>query len=320
MIAGENAGAMSTIGNIDPQAAPAASPAAPVEPVATPGRETPPACLNCHATLSGAFCAACGQKTVDADPSLRDFLHDTTHELTHWEGRLLVTLRALFLRPGVLTEDFLAGRRARWLPPLRLYLICSLTFFAVTALVDAVTPEVPDDELARITIENPDGSKTLTPEARAELAEGLTGRLFGVDRLERAAAQPEVLDNAFIDFYPRAMFVLLPLFALLTWTVWRRRRPRYPAHLYTALHVHAAWFGAFAVSTATSAVLWKPAQAVVELAAFVFCAVYGVRAMRRIFGESWPRTLAKSAVVTFAYMLCLFPVSLLLLAWVLFTI
>ena len=45
--------------------------------------------------------------------------------------------------------------------------------------------------------------------------------------------------------------------------------------------------------------------------------MYGLLAVRRIFGDSWPTTIAKAAAVTVAYAFCLFTVSLALLAYVL---
>ena len=52
-----------------------------------------------------------------------------------WDSRLVRTLRLLFSSPGALTEEFVAGRRARYIGPLRLYLIASVLFFATYSLV-----------------------------------------------------------------------------------------------------------------------------------------------------------------------------------------
>jgi hypothetical protein len=46
------------------------------------------ACYNCGTTLTGPFCAACGQKVQELDPSLKHFLHDLTHELLHFDGKI----------------------------------------------------------------------------------------------------------------------------------------------------------------------------------------------------------------------------------------
>jgi hypothetical protein len=273
--------------------------------------------LNCGAALTGPYCASCGQENRATDPTLRELVHETAHELTQWEGKVPRTLKALFLRPGLLTLDVLAGRRARWLPPLRLYLICSVAFFLSAPLVEAITHRSAR-ETARITISNPDGSTMLTPEARAEIAKGLPGRIFGVERLERAAANSGQLSRLARTAYPKAMFVLLPLFALLTRVAWRRALPRYPAHLYTALHLHAAWFGAGALATiATGLIPSDTAATVIAIAAVTYIAWYGLVAARRVFGDPWIVTIAKAGAVAVAYSVCLFATSLLMLAYAL---
>jgi Protein of unknown function (DUF3667) len=96
-------------------------------------------CLNCGRPLTGPYCAECGQKQRDTDPTLREFLHETSAEFTQWDGKIPSTLKTLFLEPGGLTEDFLAGRRVRWLQPLRLYLICSLAFFVSKPVGQAIS-------------------------------------------------------------------------------------------------------------------------------------------------------------------------------------
>ena len=86
-------------------------------------------CLNCGASLSGLFCASCGQRDLPPYPSVRELAVDAVSEFSGWDGRLASTLRALIQRPGKLTHEFLEGRRVRYISPLRLYLMASLVYF-----------------------------------------------------------------------------------------------------------------------------------------------------------------------------------------------
>src|SRR6516225_4826461 len=86
-------------------------------------------CENCGAVVSGRYCAACGQRVEPPLHSLWHFTKTATEDLTHADSRLWRTLGALLFRPGYLTREFLAGRRARYLPPVRLYLVISVLFF-----------------------------------------------------------------------------------------------------------------------------------------------------------------------------------------------
>ena len=76
-------------------------------------------CLNCGDELRGHFCAACGQRSVPANPTVAEFAGDVWQELSGYDGRIAATFRNL-LRPGRLTVDYLQGRRARYAagPPL----------------------------------------------------------------------------------------------------------------------------------------------------------------------------------------------------------
>ena len=58
---------------------------------------------------------------------------DVAAEFSGWDGRLATSLRDLVLRPGMLTREFLEGRRVRYISPLRLYLIASLVYFLLAA-------------------------------------------------------------------------------------------------------------------------------------------------------------------------------------------
>jgi hypothetical protein len=133
-------------------------------------------CLNCGAPLAGPYCAACGQRRLNLDPTFHDLLHDASHELTHWEGKVPGTLVTLFLHPGRLTIDFLSGRRARWLSPLRLYLICSVAYFVSVPLMQSATKR-SSEELAMLVVTRSDGTKAMTPEGRAELQGTLPSRV-----------------------------------------------------------------------------------------------------------------------------------------------
>ena len=91
-------------------------------------------CANCDAPLSGPYCSQCGQHAHESSRSIGTLFHDAWHVVTHVDGRFWQTIGALLLRPGKLTVEYFAERRARYLPPVRLYLVLSLIFFALASL------------------------------------------------------------------------------------------------------------------------------------------------------------------------------------------
>ena len=99
-------------------------------------REEPGACPECGTALVGEFCHACGEKRPEArDLSIRRFFSEAAQELTSVEhSKLFHTVRALLFRPGLLTNEWRAGRRRRYLKPLNLCLgILAIHFFAYSA-------------------------------------------------------------------------------------------------------------------------------------------------------------------------------------------
>jgi len=90
-----------------------------------------PVCLNCHARLRGQYCGHCGQRSQNRLISIWQLLQEAFGDLLELDSRLWRTLVPLLTRPGRLTRDYLEGRRARYMPPFRTYLVLSVIFFVV---------------------------------------------------------------------------------------------------------------------------------------------------------------------------------------------
>jgi hypothetical protein len=106
-------------------------------------------CSNCGKSLSGEYCAACGQRHEPHIHSMAHFASEAFESITHADSRLWRTLGYLLAKPGRLTREFFDGRRATYLPPFRLYLVISVAFFLLgpsadssVAIKDAETVEL----------------------------------------------------------------------------------------------------------------------------------------------------------------------------------
>lgn len=232
-------------------------------------------CANCAAPLTGPFCAACGQKARPPNPSVRDFLKDLVEELLEVDGKIFRSTWLLFARPGFLTREMFADRRAAYVSPLKLYLSFSVLFFAAFALAPT---------LLELTYK-PDDAETLDAAALAQRAAEI-----------RAAA-----NDAFNRWLPRLMFVLMPIFAALVMLVRPRKGLNYPQHLSFAMHVHAVAFlvatlvalaNIVAVPFLSKAATFGGLVFVVAHSAFAFHNAYGMR----VWGTLW-----RAAVVGATY-------------------
>lgn len=84
----------------------------------------PANCIECGTPLAGSYCHQCGEKFPDPhDLTLKHFFHHGFHELTHLDSKIFRTIRTLLLNPGVLSAEYVTGRRQRYVLPLRLFLV-----------------------------------------------------------------------------------------------------------------------------------------------------------------------------------------------------
>ncbi|OOG40135.1 hypothetical protein B0E52_12225 [Rhodanobacter sp. C06] len=93
------------------------------------------ACANCAAPLGGEYCAQCGERRLHPDEhTLRHIVGEWFEAFSHGEGRLLVSLRTLLLKPGELTREYFRGRRVPYARPVALFFAVNLLYFLLTTL------------------------------------------------------------------------------------------------------------------------------------------------------------------------------------------
>lgn len=86
-------------------------------------------CENCDAPLTGHYCGKCGQAAVDYRRSFRHVITDVLDSFLNWDSKFFATIALLLVKPWRLTNEFLGGKRVRYVNPLRLYLLASILFF-----------------------------------------------------------------------------------------------------------------------------------------------------------------------------------------------
>ncbi len=125
-------------------------------------------CANCGATLMGPVCHACGQHADLYKRPVWRLIGDSISDMFALDGRVLRTLYELMAFPGRVTRDYLKGRRGRYIPPFRLYLIASLAFFLILPLVNPAGSMIGYDpegsEIARERLDEALAAGEMTPE------------------------------------------------------------------------------------------------------------------------------------------------------------
>lgn len=210
-------------------------------------------------------------------PTIGHMVHELTHELLHVDGRLWRTVAALFLQPGRLTAEYWAGRRASWIGPFRIFLIAAAAHLLLVAGIGPMNFQTLVQRTAN-------GDLDVSIGSAAERRAGLGG-MTSVGTSEQEAYL-ERLRRA----YASVRYTAVPVFALATLALYRRRQSHVAAHVVLAVHFYAFWYS---VSILTSR-LPAPAGGWIGVA---LSAAYLVLALRRVFGEGLVRTLAKAAVL-----------------------
>jgi len=290
-----------------------------------------PDCRNCGARLLGQYCGNCGQRSRGRLISLWELISDAFGDLLEIDSRLWQTLIQLMLRPGQLTHDYLQGRRARYMPPFRMYLVMSLLFFVVAffdpreelgiffepvAELEAAIEENAASRGPVISFEDDDEDDDddedcdIEPSDVEELPE-LLKRRFTVERLTRVceavtADDGRALANKVLDKIPAALVILLPFMALVLKALYPLSRRYYVEHLLFFVHFHAFFFLMLTLQILFSrfaAMLSIPenAIAIIIFATSFYVPVYLFIGMRTVYGQGRLVTSLKFVVLTISY-------------------
>lgn len=286
----------------------------------------PALCPNCDAPVHGPYCAQCGQETQITVLKLRDFSHEYFQHFVTLESRLWRSLWTLVRYPGMLTTEFLAGRRRRYVRPLPLYISLSFALFLLMSwmpsqliqidglknLRDPGTqqPIVPADQLNngkpifQFTDTEAEGAGAMEglPElSKLEAKMGLPDWLKPLfkryyDAAQRWNQDPQAQLTRFLPIVqarlPYAVFAMVPLFAVSTSLLYFRRKRWYAEHFLFALHLHAFVFLTMLVT------LGANSDAVSPLLYFGWLAYLTMALRRWMGGRWWPQALRAWALVT----------------------
>lgn len=292
-------------------------------------------CLNCGANLTGAYCATCGQRAIVHNISVWELVRDLVEELFDFDSRLWRSVLPLLFRPGLMTRDYLAGRRARYVAPLRLYLMLSVAFFVLAAVTGhGINLVVDEADLRAIAEQDLDpevaGRVETAIQRRVDREQGLepdstscqqieiTGDFAAAhlrDRIIRACEKVAAdsgasLEAAAVDNIPIMMVVLIPVLALMMKLLYPLSRRYYVEHLLFVVHYHAFGFLLLTLliiaQTLGSAITWLESPARwLAIACGFYLAAYLYVAMRKVYGQGRTATALKYLLLVIAYFACL---------------
>ncbi|WP_262696087.1 DUF3667 domain-containing protein [Kordiimonas aquimaris] len=105
-------------------------------------REDGNRCNNCKAPLTGPFCHICGQRDDDLRRPIWTFFRELLDALFDTDSKIIKTIITLVLLPGGLSRAFMEGKRARFLPPFRLYVVLLFVFFSTLSIANVLIIDI----------------------------------------------------------------------------------------------------------------------------------------------------------------------------------
>lgn len=294
--------------------------------------------------MTGPFCAQCGQPAIDYHRSFGSLLVDAADAFFNFDARFFQSFGLLLFKPWRLTNEFVEGKRARHVHPLRVYLIASVIFFLVinflardthfqaqtsgseTKLSYPASPQLPGP----VVVPSPspafsfDFLKQPSPSATPVPTPGLSLKFDGEESdsklgrwIESRAKEKigptgdrgDLFLKALIQNLAPMVLCCIPLFALVLKILYVFKRRFYIEHLIFALHTHAFVFLSTVIIIGLGFFLaWRAPAPFTP----IVCSLLGVAvvvqlliAIRRVYRQNWLATLLKFALGTFIYAILL---------------
>lgn len=154
-------------------------------------------CANCGAVLGGRFCQQCGQ-AAHVHRSLLHLAEELLHGIFHFETRAWRTLAELAWRPGGMIRDYIHGRRARYVPPLALFLFMMFALFLAFSMASPLGHVNDGPAQATATATAPSSSAAAgagAPDARAHARHWLPALMRGTRPVGEDELHRELMDN-----------------------------------------------------------------------------------------------------------------------------
>ncbi|MBS1599126.1 MAG: DUF3667 domain-containing protein [Bacteroidetes bacterium] len=103
-------------------------------------------CLNCGSIVAERYCSHCGQENTEPRETVGHLVGHFFADITHFDSKLFTTIKLLLFKPGFLTTEYFAGKRTKYLNPIRMYVFISAVFFLSLFLINNHEETINEDE------------------------------------------------------------------------------------------------------------------------------------------------------------------------------
>ena len=279
-------------------------------------------CKNCETQFSGKYCPNCGQSVHHLEQPFKFLVVDFLGNLFAFDTRFWKTFIALLVYPAKYTEDYLNGKRARYMPPFQFYVFISFVFFlllstylnkkiqitekAKNEISTSLNEQYLSDSIVTDTTKNYNITIGLDEENDKKLAQTI---LFVMDN-------PGIYMNSFLKYFSWSLFLLMPIYAFYLWVFYHKRKKYYFSHLIFTINQHAFIFLLFALIISIK-LIFPARDYFPENYLFWILPVYLYMGQLMFYKRSWYGTFFRFVTSLFIYIFTLsMSLSIILLVWI----
>lgn len=275
-------------------------------------------CLNCNYAFKEDenYCPNCSQENHDLKIPFRHFVEEFLEGLFHFDSKIWLSLKTLFIYPGKITKDFLEGKRVSFVPPMRLYVFFSFIFFFFLNLSTKVDEnkkhEKIIDILKREAVKDTVDLKGLDSleiflekdSMMSQDEKTLSHKIKKLSTLNREQIQE--LNHMIYKYMSFALFFLLPVFALLMKLFYLKSNKFYYEHFIASIHYHVMLFIILLLFLIIKALhLPNSVYSLMMLGAFLYFA----HSLKVVYDRSWTNTILKAFLILIIYTVILLIVA-----------
>ena len=294
-------------------------------------------CLNCGTTVIGKYCHNCGQENIESRESFWQLVSHFFNDITHFDGKFFSTLKDLLFKPGFLSKEYMNGRRATYLNPVRMYIFTSFMFFLIFFSVYHFTDsEIQDKgfEIKGKTEQAINSKDSLNPlpgitvfgqkplyNSRAQYDSALKSGTVKDGWLQRNLTYKSIeinnkyqnqqakffndFINSLLHHFPQMLFISLPLVALLLKLLYiRHKRFYYVAHAIFSIHFYIFVFIAMllimGISRIEDVLKWNWLNYINGTISIIII-FYLYKAMRNFYKQRRAKTVLKYLLFSFTF-------------------
>lgn len=312
-------------------------------------------CLNCENEVQGRFCSNCGQENVESRHSFHYLFTHFLEDLLHYDGSFWKTIKTLLFKPGKLTIEYLKGKRASYVAPVKLYIFVAFVAFFVPAAVSFFENEPKNEiietsdnesELAKeiknsgVTYGLKEGYKNVKSVAQLDSLQSVKPKGKKLNWVEykimkknieliKQGAEKEFQEK-FVEMlsknFSKVLFVYMPIFAFLLWLFHGKKRWYYFDHGIFTLHYFAFLLicntilvlSEFLLTLLGIEIIYDIVFPLMVFAFMLYTFFYFFRAHSKVYGENKWISRLKSFALFFINIICMSFVAtiyILVIAW-----